>query len=249
MILIVELTRLLENGNANMNNNLLRIKFQQRLNKLASSDYDNIECWQIAEAFNKAQREWFRRQVHGLNLRKESAEQSINVIDDLQKFITTAELLGTDKDIYFESTQIPDKYVNFIRVSALASNDKCKNRKMTVYLAEEANAKILVDDVFKGPDFDWSETFCTIMGDKIRIYTNDKFNISNATLTYYRKPLDIAFDNCINPSTGLTSLNQECEFKDVVTELIVDEAVAIIAGDIESMTQYQRNTQNAQRSN
>lgn len=232
-----------------MNNNLLRIKFQQRLNKLASSDYDNIECWQIAEAFNKAQREWFRRQVHGLNLKKESAEQSINVVDDLQRFISTAELLGTDKDTYFESVNIPTEYINFIRVNALASTDKCKNRKMTVYLAEEANAKILVDDVFKGPDFDWSETFCTIVSDKIRIYTNNKFNISKATLTYYRSPIDIAFDGCINPSTGLTSLNQECQFKDAVTELIIDEAVAIIAGDIESITQYQRNTQNAQRSN
>ena len=44
---------------------------------------------QIAEAFNKAQREWYRRQVHGLNQKKEGSEQSIASIDDLQKFITS----------------------------------------------------------------------------------------------------------------------------------------------------------------
>ena len=35
-----------------MNNTTLQIKFKQRLNKLASNDYDNLECWQIVEAFN-----------------------------------------------------------------------------------------------------------------------------------------------------------------------------------------------------
>ncbi len=51
-----------------MTNAALQLKIKQRLNKLASNDYDNIECWQIVEAFNKAQVEWVRRQLHGNNL-------------------------------------------------------------------------------------------------------------------------------------------------------------------------------------
>ena len=35
-----------------MNNATIQLKIQQRLNKIASNDYDNIECWQIVEAFN-----------------------------------------------------------------------------------------------------------------------------------------------------------------------------------------------------
>ena len=31
------------------------LKVQERLNKLASNDYDNIQNWQIVEAFNKGQ--------------------------------------------------------------------------------------------------------------------------------------------------------------------------------------------------
>jgi hypothetical protein len=31
----------------------------------------------------------------------------------------------------------------------------------------------------------------------------------------------------------------ECEFKDDITEILIDEAVQILAGDIESITQYQ----------
>ena len=51
-----------------MNNNTIQIKIKERLNKLDSLDYDNIECWQIVEAFNKTQIEWCRRQLHGGNL-------------------------------------------------------------------------------------------------------------------------------------------------------------------------------------
>ena len=232
-----------------MKNTLLRIKFQQRLNKLASFDYDNIECWQISEAFNKAQREWFRRQVHGINLKKEGSEQSVAIIDDLQKFISFEELDGENTKLYFKTDVIPSDYSYFIKINALGKREECSGRPMTVYLAEEANSDILIGDPFKGPSFDWGETYATMDANKFKIYTNDKFYIEKATLSYYRKPLDVTFDNCINPATGVVNGDQECEFKDDIVELIIDEAVAIIAGDIESFQQYQRATQNAQKSN
>ena len=70
-----------------MNNTTLQLKFRQRLNKIASNDYDNIECWQIVEAFNKAQVEWCRRQLHGNNIFKEGDEMSKRRIDDLKQEI------------------------------------------------------------------------------------------------------------------------------------------------------------------
>jgi hypothetical protein len=72
-----------------MTNAELQIKVKERLNKLASLDYDNFECWQIVEAFNKAQLEWIRRQVIGAN-QLQSGEGSTNVnYDDLQKLINS----------------------------------------------------------------------------------------------------------------------------------------------------------------
>ena len=54
-----------------MNNATLQLKLKQRLNKLDSQDFDNIEPWQMIEAFNKAQVEWCRRNLHGGNMYKE----------------------------------------------------------------------------------------------------------------------------------------------------------------------------------
>ena len=53
-----------------MTNDTLRLKIKQRINKLDSSDYDNIMPWQIIEAFNKAQSNWCRRNLVGANMTK-----------------------------------------------------------------------------------------------------------------------------------------------------------------------------------
>ncbi len=90
-----------------MTNNLVQIKIKERLNKLSSMDYDNIECWQITEAFNKAQREWFRRQVKGINMMKQGSEQTLSLIDDLQKFIKSKDVKGKSETRYFEADSFP----------------------------------------------------------------------------------------------------------------------------------------------
>ena len=83
---------------------------------------------------------------------------------------------------------------------------------------------------------------------KIRIYTAGKFTVEDSKLVYYRKPKDIQILGCSNISTGQAyTANVECELKDDICEIIADEAAAILAGDIESMNQYQREVQNAQR--
>lgn len=232
-----------------MNNNLLQIKIRQRLNKLSSFDYDNIECWMIQEAFNKAQLEWVRRRLHGLNAMRETSEQSVTVVDDVQILLTETELPGVEQLKFFETGIIPANYLHFVRIGANIKNDCCPKRTLsTIYQAEEANVDILLADSFKSPSFEWAETFCTIIGDKIRIYTNGLFTIHDAKLVYYRKPKDIQILGCTNISTGQTfTSNVECELKDDICEIIVDEAAAILAGDIESMNQYQREVQNAQR--
>ena len=121
---------------------------------------------------------------------------------------------------------------------------------MTVYLAEEGNLNQLLRDKSKQPSFEWAETFATLIDDTVHLYTNDEFEIEEAFLTYYRQPVRIEVLNCSDPYTGATSTQEvECEFKDDIIELIIDEAVSILAGDIESGNQFSRNQDSAERSN
>ena len=232
-----------------MQNSVLTIKIKQRLNKLDSQDYDNIECWQVVEAFNKAQVEWARRQLHGINVVKEGDEQSTRRIDDLQVLMNTVPLPLTNQQIAY-TLDVPENYLQWKRVDAYAKNDCCPDRRMVIYLAEEANLNQLLRDDAKRPSFEWGETFATLKNNKVFIYTNNDFEISKASLTYYRQPRKIQIQGCVDPYTGVQSTtNVECEFKDDIIEVILDEAVSILAGDIESGNQFSRGTETAERNN
>jgi hypothetical protein len=195
-----------------MTNALLQIKIKERLNKLASFDYDNLECWQMMEAFNKGQIEWVRRQVHGANQFKEGDESSKINIDDLQILETNTlanPIVITKKDGYYETNLLPKDYLYYKRFAVKSVASCCPTpRRMIVYLSE--------------------------------------FELTQPVLYYYRKPKEVLIKNCVNPSTGETiTEDQLCEFKDDIVEILIDEACTILAGDIESITQYQRNKDNS----
>jgi hypothetical protein len=235
-----------------MNNATIQLKIKQRLNKLASNDYDNIECWQLVEAFNKGQVDWCRRNLHGLNVVKEGDEQSTSRIDDLQVLLEETALIMLDKTTYYETvTSIPSEYLRYKRISVMATNECCPEpRRMVVFLAEQGNVDILLKDVNKRPNFDWAETFATFAGDKLQVYTNGEFEIDKVKFTYYRQPIKIQINGCVDPYTQVQStIDVECEFKDDLVELLIDEAAKIIAGDIESMVQMQRNNQSVEGNN
>ena len=90
-----------------MNNVTIQLKIKQRLNKLASQDYDNLECWQIVEAFNKGMSDWCRRNLHGNNLYKTGDEASKRRIDDLNILLTEVPVTLNKKDAYYETDGLP----------------------------------------------------------------------------------------------------------------------------------------------
>jgi len=232
-----------------MLNSTITIKIKQRINKLDSNDYDNIECWQIVESFNKAQVEWVRRQLHGGNQYKEGDEESTRRKDDLQVLMKKYDLSLYPKDYYYFAA-LPEDYLQWKRTDVFANQDCCEKRRMTVYFAEEANLQQLLNDKLKQPSFEWAETFATLIGNDVHIYTNNQFNIESADLIYYRQPIKIQIQDCIDPYTGVVSLtNVQCEFKDDIIELLIDEAVSILAGDIESNNQFARGSANAEKNN
>jgi len=232
-----------------MLNSTITIKMKERLNKLDSQDYDNINCWQIVESFNKAQVEWVRRQLHGINLTKEGDEGSTRRKDDLQVLLETFNLATTDKEYYYTG-QLPQEYLQWKRVDVMTKKGCCEKRPMMVYLAEEGNLRELLRDKGKQPSFEWAETFATLKGGNVNIYTNGDFDVESAQLIYYRQPIKIQITGCSDPYTGVISTTEvECEFKDDIIELIIDEAISILAGDMESTNQFSRGTETAERNN
>jgi hypothetical protein len=231
-------------------NGTIILKIKQRLNKLSSNDYDNIEPWQMIEAFNKGQVEWCRRNLHGSNTKQEGDEGSKRRIDDLQILLREYPTTVANKQLYFEAV-LPADYFEWKRVQANAKDDCCPDpRRMVIYLAEEGNVDELLRDKAKQPSFEWAETFCTLKDGKLRIYSDEKFVIQDTILSYYRQPRRIQINGVIDPYTLQVSTTEvQSEFKDDMVELFVDEAVKIIAYDIENFNQAQRSSQSVENNN
>lgn len=216
-----------------MNNNLLQLKIKQRLNKLSSNDYDSFECWMIVEAFNKVQNEWVRAEI-------EKGEDSTQGVDNLSPIVKEFDLVGVNKSGYYESEAIPADYYAGKRVSAKGVTKDClEGRRFKIYDGEESNLDNLLADANRCPSFEWAETFKTQIGNRIRIHTDGKFEIIEPKLIYYRKPRQIAIEGCVNEFDVVTT-EVTCEFKDDITEMLIDSTASVLAGDTESFNQMQR---------
>lgn len=233
-----------------MENGTIILKIKQRLNKLSSNDYDNIEPWQMIEAFNKGQVEWCRRNLHGSNVKQEGDEGSKRRIDDLQVLLQDTPMTMANRQLYFESA-LPGDYFEWKRVEAKATDECCTEpRRMVIYLAEEGNVDELLRDVNKRPSFEWAETFCTLKNGSLRIYTDEKFLLEQVRLSYYRQPRRIEIAGVTNPYTlQVSAADVLSEFKDDIVELFIDEAVKILAYDIELFNQAQRSAQSVENNN
>lgn len=214
------------------------LKLRLRLNKIASSDYDNIPDYVAVEAINKAGLERTRRTLSGKNQTQDGAEETTKRIDDLSFLLKPVTLKGRNNNEFFESNKIPDDYLAYSRVVPKASKQDCQHVPLKSYFVEEANIPTLMNDWSFQPSFKWRQSLHTFVGLKIRVYTNNDFDVNEVDLLYYRKPIpmDIAGYEHVD---GTPSTNRDLEFKDDIAELILDEAAAIIAGDIESINQAQ----------
>ena len=149
---------------------------------------------------------------------------------------------------------IPEDITTYTTETVFApgmDKEKCceEKRSMTTYLSEVGNVDIILRDSLKNPDFEWCETFCTLRDHEIRIWRKD-FWITDPYLIYYRKPINIQIEGCIDPYTGIESVaNVICEFKDDIVENMLDDTISIIAGDISDANNLMRGQQQSEKNN
>lgn len=220
------------------------IELRLRLNKLHSSDYDNIPDWTAMKAINKAAVEWVRRQVQGINQSQAGDEETRMKMDDLQILLKPHKLTGINKDLYFESKVLPEDYLYYKGLMPIVTKGECQKVPLHTTLVEEANVSDYLNDWAMQPSFDWNQTFHTLIGNRIRVYTNSDFHVNEAILTYYRKPkrVDVAG---YTREDGTSSTNSDLEFKEDIANIILDDAAAIIAGSTDNYNAQQVTKQRA----
>lgn len=210
-----------------MNNTSIELKIKNRLNKLDSADNENLACWVIVEAFNKAQRKVVRDLLYS------NQEYTVNAISDIQPLVSRWEGDWSKHPDYYESCGFPSDFMKHIRIEGKAYQEECGERDLTIYLVNDYELDILLKHENKKPSYLFAETLATITDNKIRVYTNNEFTLKDLRFIYYKQPVDIKIDKCYDLSSESEStVDVECEFKDDFVEEIITKAVEILDNDL-----------------
>lgn len=210
-------------------------KYEARLNKSDSQDYDNLWWYQIEETFNKGVIDVIRRIKKGYNPRGQGDEVTTDQIDDLQGLIKPPLTLAcSDKGLYVQTTRLPKDYLYYKRISPKCSKGSCTDVQIKSYLKKESNVDDLLVDFMTRPSFDFEQTFHTLSANRFKIYHNKDFEVKEAILVYYGLPAYYKFDK---------NKIVDIEFKKDLVELFIDEGIKIMSGDIESPSANQLSAQ------
>ena len=223
-----------------------------KLNKQDRKDFDNFTETQILTAYNEGRIKWLRRNLSGMNLKKEGDEASKRRMTDYSPITTLPkDLTIAKKDGYYLSQKLFGDYFEFRRLQLVAANKCCENsRNMVCYLVGESNVDLYLRSENEKPSWEWGETFCTMNDQRLVIYTNDEFEIESAKLIYYRFPEPVTKVGVFNfelDANATTTVN--CIFKKDLGELFILETVKILGGNIESMVPNQLSANQVEENN
>ena len=85
--------------------------------------------------------------------------------------------------------------------------------------------EILLDE-FNKPSFEWEEVLYTINADKLSVYTDETFSMSDVFLNYYRYPSQVRLINEEDPESGFDPTSKiewdDKTLDDIITLMVLN---------------------------
>lgn len=200
---------------------------QERLNRLGTNFGDNIPKHTFVTAFNSVQLQWVEDRI-------KLAETNIVRKDELQQLLKpTDPIVPTNTNNYYE-IDIPQDYFHYKRSVSYAP---CELRNI---LKKEGDVNLLLRDEFWKPSIEWGETICTLIGNKLRVYSDieNSFQISNIILVYYRYPVFINMADGFNDVNGTPTTNIDPEFQGSSLIEILNDTCNLLSADTMNQWNY-----------
>ena len=227
----------------------LLYKIDQKLNKLSTNEHQAIQPEDKILALNEAQLKLIKQKVNGfstpsgmgLESFRKRCEDLQNLIEEYNKKPLVLE--ETDKNLHQFSANLSELdpgYLFYIDSFLIAEKGRCKDRKIWINrdLARHGDLQFLLNNNHYKPSFEYQETFNTLSGDKIHVYTDGTFTPKKIYISYLRYPkyIDKAGYTHLD---GEVSVDQDCELEDYLEDELIDLAVQNLAAYTENASAVQ----------
>lgn len=217
----------------------LLYKIDQKLNKLSTNEHQQIQLEDKILALNEAQIKLIKQKIDGISIVSGLGFDSFKKrYDDLQRLVEHYDdhplaLKLVDKELNQYATSIENlspKYMFYVDSYFLADKGRCKNRIIWINnnLSKHTDLRLLLNNEYYKPSFEYQESICFISSDEISIFTDGSFTPTKLYLSYIRYPKYINKEGYIGLD-GNNSVNQDCELEEYLEDELVDLAVQNLA--------------------
>lgn len=226
----------------------LLYKLDMKLNKIAALEHQVIPLENKILALNEAQLKLVKVKLDpnnplglGLDSFKKRYEDLENIIETtgdhpLDLFVTDERLNEWSADL----TLLDPPYMFYIDSYLLADKGSCKNKVIYVNkgLTKHADIITLINDTNYRPSFEYEETFSSISGMEIQIYTDGTFTPTKIYISYVRYPNVIDYPGYVH-FDGSDSVKEDCELHLYLEDELLNYALEELAMDTENVPAVQ----------
>ena len=229
--------------------NSLLYKIDQRLNKLSSNVHQEIPLEDKILALNEAQIKLIKTKFSGINTptklgfdayKKRYQDIENLLVDFNENSLSLTEVNSQINQWEAPLSELSPDYMLFVNAYLVADKGRCKNRIIWINpdLVKHGDIQFLLNnDDFK-PSFEYQETFNTITGNDIAVFTDGTFTPKTLKVLYIRYPEYIDKAGYVK-FDGTDSTDNDCELVDYLEDELLDLAVTNLADYTENMAAAQ----------
>lgn len=197
--------------------------FLIKVNRNDSNANVNVPKGKFVILFNEQAKKWLKQK-----LKKKISTNELDELNDLLVDDALLTSLGKHHDHYDFS--LPDNFFDISSCFSVATKGECE-RVLDNWPIKDKNIRVLLRDANYKPSFDFEESLCTAVNNKLKVYFDD-FEITETYLTYYREPRNIDLDGYIK-SNNQPSQNIDPDLPDFA----INEIVSRCALEVQAITE------------
>lgn len=174
---------------------------------------DNIAVDNLAFSllYNESQNKYLTLQLQ---------QRGVDDVRYVQKFLILDKKIDYISKLHNkENFKLPEDYFDLSAVRGKAQKGKCSFWMHFEEIRTENIEEVLIDE-FRKPSFEWEEVLYTVNADKLSVYTDSTFSMSEVLLNYYRYPSQIRLINDQDPESGFDP-NSKIEWDDKALDDII----------------------------
>ena len=224
----------------------LLYKVDMRLNKITSSEHQNIPLENKILALNEAQLKLIKRKLDtnnnyqlGLDSFKKRYEDLQILVHPFEKLAVTNTTDPAYSSYQADLTSLTKKYMLPLDMYALATKGACKDRPVYISrITKHGDLSTLFANNNYIPSFEYQESLAIISDNKITAYTDGTFSITSLYISYLRYPIEMDYEG-YTKFDGTASTIQDCELADYLEDELLDLATLELAMETENTPQVQ----------